>query len=508
MTQEIVSLIAMRHTKIVATFGPACDNDAVLDDLIAAGVDVFRLNFSHGTHATHAAAFRRIRAAAARASRHVGILQDLCGPKIRTGTLAGGQPIELQPGDALRIVTGTEAGFLRPRPTVFTSYAGLAESVRPGDRLLLDDGRIELRVEKAGGGEISAVVVHGGALAEHKGINAPGVALPASAFTPKDEADLAFGVSLGVDSVALSFVQSAEDVCRARRAADAAGAPALPLVAKIERPQAVDRLDEILQACNGIMIARGDLGLELPLEQVPRVQKELTDRARALGRPVIVATQVLDSMRTEPRPTRAEVSDAAHAVADGVDGIMLAGETAVGRAPARVVRTLDAIIADAESGLTGAGLLAGASGRPGGPLRTGQPAGPGTPAGRGFAGLEGLDRSPALCEAAVTLAERGHAEAIVAITRTGRTARLLSAFRPGPPVYAVTPDAATARRLAGVWGVVPVVGDIGDGFVPAVPLAEHLVAPGVLAGGAKVVIVSVDPDLSRADTNFLKLQRL
>jgi pyruvate kinase len=486
----------MRHTKIVATMGPACDDDAVLDEVISAGVDVVRLNFSHGTHETHATAVQRVRAAAARAGRHVAILQDLGGPKIRTGALTGGQPIELRPGDTLRIVTGSGTGFLKPSPTVFTSYAGLAENVRPGDRLLLDDGRIELRVEKAGGGEIASVVLYGGALAEHKGINAPGVALPASAFTPKDEADLAFGVSLGVDLVALSFVQTAEDLQQARRAAEAAGARALPLIAKIERPQALEHLDDILRACTGIMIARGDLGLELPLEQVPRVQKELTVRARAMGRPVIVATQVLDSMRTEPRPTRAEVSDAAHAVDDGVDAIMLAGETAVGLAPARVVRTLDAIIVDAESVTTGRARF---------------------PHGRGsrdassvqeFAGLEGAESSPALCEAAVTLAERGHAEAIVAITRTGRTARLLSALRPGPPVYAVTGDAAAARRLAVVWGVVPVVGDIGDDFVPAVPVARRLVTLGMLTEGARVVLVSVDPDLSRPDTNFLKLQRL
>ena len=255
------------------------------------------------------------------------------------------------------------------------------------------------------------------------------------------------------------------------------------------------------------MIARGDLGLEMPLEQVPRIQKDITVRARAVGRPVIVATQVLDSMRTEPRPTRAEVSDAAHAVDDGVDAIMLAGETAVGLAPARVVRTLDAIITDAESAVPGIGLKAAAYGA----LRHAQGvvSSPNhTPERAPYTGPGEAESSPALCEAAVTLAASGHAEAIVAITRTGRTARLLAGFRPGPPVYAVTGDAATARRLAVLWGVVPVVGDLGDGFVPAVPLARHLVGPGLLSEGTRVVLVSVDPDLSRSDTNFLKLQRL
>jgi pyruvate kinase len=477
----------VRHTKIVATLGPACDNDAVLGELIAAGIDVVRLNFSHGTHETHGAAVQRVRAASARAGRHVAILQDLGGPKIRTGTLSGGQPIDLRPGDTIRIVTGSDPGFVRPTPTVFTSYAGLAESVQPGNRLLLDDGRIELRVEKSGGGEISATVLFGGALGEHKGINVPGVALPASAFTPKDEADLAFGISLGVDLVALSFVRTGEDLRRARRAAAAAGAAGLPLIAKIERPEAIDHLEGILGESDGIMIARGDLGLELPLERVPGIQKHLTARARAMGLPVIVATQVLDSMRVEPRPTRAEVTDAAHAVDDGVDAIMLAGETAVGLAPAHVVRTLDAIIVDAE-------WVAAAA----------------PPASRVNAGRLAADRPPsqALCEAAVTLAERGDAEAIVAITRTGRTARLLAALRPGQPTYAITGDAGIARRLALVWGVVPVVGDIGDGFVPVVPLARHLVQPGLLREGVTAVLVSVDPDLSRPDTNFLKLQRL
>jgi pyruvate kinase len=484
----------VRHTKIIATLGPASDSDATLDELVAAGVDVVRLNFSHGTHETHAEAFRRVRAAAARAGRHVAILQDLGGPKIRTGALEGGRALELRPGDALRLVTGDGVGSGRPVATVFTTFAGLAASVRPGDRLLLDDGHIELRVDQVAGSEIATVVVFGGALGEHKGINAPGVALPASAITPKDEADLVFGVSLGVDLVALSFVQTGEDVRTARRIAEGAGARGLPLIAKIERPQAIERLDEILAEADGIMIARGDLGLEMPLEHLPRLQKAATERARAQGLPVIVATQVLDSMRTEPRPTRAEVSDAAHAVDDRVDAIMLAGETAVGLAPARVVRTLDAIIRDAECGTPDEAerrTVVRLRGPAGGPTEPGA-----------------SGSSAALCKAAVALAALGHADAIVAVTRSGRTARLLAALRPDAPVFAVTGDVATARRLALAWGVIPVVGELGDGFVPPVPLARQLVAAGQLAEGATAVVVSVDPDLSRVDTNFLKLQRL
>ncbi|HEY3384150.1 MAG TPA: pyruvate kinase [Vicinamibacterales bacterium] len=485
----------MRHTKIIATLGPASDSDAALDELVAAGVDVVRLNFSHGTHESHAAVFNRVRAAASRAvlrgspregvgARHrpaIGILQDLSGPKIRTGLLADHRPIALRPGDGLAIRTGDGAGGVG---RVFTTYAGLARNVHPGDRLLLDDGRIELHVERSDGTEISTTVVFGGELAEHKGINAPGVELPASAMTPKDEDDLRFGLSLGVDMVALSFVQSADDMRRARSIVTACGAD-VPLIAKIERPRAVENLDAVLDASDGIMVARGDLGLELPLEQVPRVQKQVTERARALGLPVIVATQVLDSMRTEPRPTRAEVSDAAHAVDDGVDAIMLAGETAVGVSPARVVRTLDAIILDAESALPGGGT------------------GPGRRSANG-----GCSTVQAICEAAVTMAGLGHAQAILAVTRTGRTARILSTLRGGTPVYALTGRPEVAARLSLFWGVVPIVSEIGDGFVPFVPLVRQLRESGVLAGVTEAVLVSVDPDLAREDTNFLKLIRL
>ncbi len=320
----------MRHTRIVATVGPSCDSPDSLDALIRAGVDVFRLNFSHGTHETHKATFDRIRAAAQRTDRIVAVLQDLAGPKIRTGRIAGGGPLPIKPGDPLRIVTGDGDGG---PGVVYTTYAPLAQSVRAGQELLLDDGRIVLKVEQSSGTEIQTTVVHGSQLGEHKGINAPGVALPSAGLTSKDAADLRFGLSLGVDMVALSFVQSADDVVAARRQIDAAGATGTPVVAKLERPEGIAHLDAILAQADAVMVARGDLGLEVPLERVPRMQKEITRRARALGRPVIVATQVLESMRHEPRPTRAEVSDAANAVDDGVDAIMLAGETASGEYP-------------------------------------------------------------------------------------------------------------------------------------------------------------------------------
>src|SRR5262245_35793228 len=257
----------IRRTKIIATVGPASDSDAVLDALIAAGTDIFRLNFSHGTHDSQAAAFARIRASAERAGRQVAILQDLSGPKIRTGLLVNHTPIKVKAGDPLVIATGDFAG---EPGRVSTTFDGLAKNVRPGDRLLLADGTIELRVEATDGAEIQTTVVDGGQLGEHKGINAPGVPLPTSAITKKDVAGLRFGLVLGVDMVAVSFVQTAADLRRARHVMMDANAGHVPLVAKLERPQALDSLDDILGVCDAVMVARGDLGLEMPLERVPR----------------------------------------------------------------------------------------------------------------------------------------------------------------------------------------------------------------------------------------------
>jgi pyruvate kinase len=479
----------VRRTKIIATLGPATESDAAINELIAAGVDLFRLNFSHGTHDWHAAAVSRIRAAAERHGRSVAVLQDLAGPKIRTGRLAGGAPIDLEAGKKLQIVIGDQIGG---PGRISTTFAGLATAVHPGNTLLLDDGRISLRVEQVTPGGVDTVVVDGGSLAEHKGINAPGVALPAGCLTPRDVEDLEFGVQIGVDFIGLSFVRSADDLRSVREHLRKAGAPDIPLVAKLERPEAISRIDEILQEADAVMVARGDLGLELPLEQVPRVQKEVTRRARALGIPVIVATQVLESMRSEPRPTRAEVSDAAHAADAGVDAIMLAGETAVGRFPVKTVRTLDAIIKDAEA------------------LRT-------MPVER----RSSLDRSPiegsrvlgghgrAICEAAVTLASRGAVAAIVAITRGGKTARLLSALRPPVPIYAATDRPAISRELALHWGVVPVLGDLGgDVSEAASRIGEMLVSRGAVPAGSVVVLVSITPELARGPSNFLKVQKV
>jgi pyruvate kinase len=473
----------MRATKIIATVGPASDADEVLDALIAAGADIFRLNFAHGSHESHRATFQRIRKAAARAGREIAVLQDLAGPKIRTGGLDGGRPLTLSAGDTLRIATGN---FVGGPGRVSTSFEGLAKGVRPGDRLLLADGLIELNVESSDGSEIRTTVVEGGTLGEHKGINAPGVELAASAITPKDVDDLKFGLELGVDIVAVSFVRTAQDLHRARELLTAQHASDIPVVAKLERPQALEQLDGILSASDAVMVARGDLGLEMPLERVPRAQKEITRRARWHKIPVIVATQVLESMTTEARPTRAEVSDAANAVGDGVDAIMLAGETAAGLFPARAVQTLDAIIREAEASQSPERRMAS--------RRTDD---------------RDRDHTQALCEAAVTLAEHGDARAIVAVTRGGGTARRLSALRPRAVIFATTDRQDTARRLAIYWGVVPVCTDIGENVdVAGTRIGRELVSRGLVPAKAPVVLVSISPDLTRSDANYLKIQRL
>lgn len=465
-----------RQTKIVATVGPASSDSEVLDALIAAGVDVFRLNFSHGTHDWHQAVYNRIRECASRAARHVGIMQDLSGPKIRTGPLQGNAPVLLRPSEELRIAAGDQPS--KPGE-ISTPFAGLIQSAKPGDRLLLDDGRIELRVTEARGDHLRAVVVNGGELGAHKGINAPGVKLPASAVTEKDAADLRFGLSLGVDFVALSFVQTAADV---RRAADImADSRVVPIIAKIERPAAVENLASILQVVQGVMVARGDLGLEMPLERVPRVQKEIISKARAFGRPAILATQVFESMRSEPRPTRAEVTDAANAVDEGADAIMLAGETAVGSFPIRAVQTLDIVIRDAEL-MPSANTVAPARD----PI--------------------GSQHGRALCEAAVTLATAGQADAIVAVTSEGKTARLLSSLRPPAPIIAATPDPSVAGSLTIMRGVHPFV--TSSLAVPV--LRQELLERGLISSGALVVFANVSPELHDAEgnTNFLNVQRI
>jgi len=470
----------MRRTKIIATLGPASSSDAVLRELIATGVDVVRLNFSHGSHDSHADLYERVRREARRASRMVGVLQDLSGPKIRTGRLAGGAAVPLSPGQDIRIAVGDQAG---DATRIFTTYADLPRAVHAGDRLLIDDGRIELKVARTDADEIVATVVDGGMLGERKGLNIPGVALSLESLTEKDADDLRFGLRLGVDLVAMSFVRRADDLRTVRDLLRREGREDVPLIAKLERPEAVARLEEILDVSDAVMVARGDLGLEMPLETVPRVQKEITRAARARGVPVIVATQVFESMRTEPRPTRAEVSDAANAVDDGVDAIMLAGETAVGLFPVRAVKTLDAVIREAEA------------------VRV-----PAVPSA--FPPADEQHEQP-LCESAVTLARRSGADAIIAVTRTGNTARQLARFRSEVPVFAVTDRDDVAHRLTLLRGVVPlVVPSVSDAEEAYLSVARQLRSERRVPDGATLVFVNVATDLTKPAANFVRLMRL
>jgi pyruvate kinase len=470
----------VRHTKIIATLGPASNDLATIEALIRAGADVFRLNFSHGDTDTHEEAIRRIRRAAHTVAKEVAILQDLSGPKIRTGALEGGVPLLIKPGDRLEIGIGS---FLGRPGLISTPYAPLAQALKPTDHLLLDDGHVELRVESIEGDRIVTRVIDGGELGEHKGINAPSVPLPSAGITAKDEADLRFGLAAGVDLVALSFVQSADDITRARIVAADAGRPRVPLVAKLERPEAIRRLAEITEAADALMVARGDLGLELPLEEVPRVQKEVLRLGRDRGVPVIVATQVLESMRTDYRPTRAEVSDAAGAVDMGADAIMLSGETAIGAHPVRTVDVLSSIIRHAEAVP---------------PLWTL----PGPVAER-------PDHLPPLCDAAVTLAGRGRVDAIVALTREGRTARVLSARRPAAPIYAATDNEEVARRLCLWWGIQTVLDPLrGDADAVAIRVVETLRRRGALPTPATIVIVSANPKIEQPGVNFVAVRRI
>jgi pyruvate kinase len=466
----------VRNTKIIVTLGPASSDIPTIESLIAAGADVFRLNFSHGELSEHAAWFKRVRDAADRAGRHIPVLQDLSGPKIRTGQLEGGRPLALTPGNRLVIALGDGIGG---PGRVFTSYEPLFHAVRQGTRLLLDDGHVELLVESVTPSGIETTIVAGSTLGEHKGINAPGVPLPAVALTAKDAHDLTFGLALGVDLVALSFVQSRADIDKVRAIITREGRPEVPIIAKLERPEALDDLDGILEAADGVMVARGDLGLEIPFERVPRVQRDVLRRAHLAEVPAILATQVLESMRTSPRPTRAEVSDAANAVAEQADAIMLSGETAAGAYPVRAVEMLDAIIREAEVGGNDVREASGAS-----------------------------DHKAALCDAAVTLARRARAAAIVAVTREGRTAHLLSMRRPPAPVFAATDRIEVARRVALLWGTVPLVTAI-DGDVDSVAsgVIDALLQSGQIEAGATVVIVNASPDLDQGAGNFLKIRR-
>ncbi|GAA4616807.1 pyruvate kinase [Actinoallomurus liliacearum] len=466
-----------RRAKIVSTIGPACSSQERINALVEAGIDVARLNMSHGTQQQHAEVYRYLREASNVTGHGVGILADLQGPKIRLGRFADG-PVRLTLGDEFTITTEDVPG---DRSMVSTTYGGLPGDVNAGDTVLIDDGRVVLNVTAVDGPRVRTRVLVGGMVSDHKGLNLPGVAVSVPALTEKDEDDLRFALHLGVDMVALSFVRSPDDATTARRIMEEEGRT-VPLLAKIEKPQAVDRLEDIVEAFDGIMVARGDLGVELPLEQVPIVQKRAIELTREKARPVIVATQMLESMISAPRPTRAETSDVANAVFEGADAVMLSGETSVGDYPIESVQTMGRIVCAAEEHT----------------LRA----------------THSLDRVPetvggAIARAAAEVGATVGAKALVAFTMTGETARRLSRYRSPIPLLAFTARPETRSQLALVWGVetfiVPEVFHT-DEMVRQVEAA--LLEIGRLQKGDRVVIVAGSPPGIPGSTNALRVHRL
>jgi len=468
------------RTRIVCTIGPASCSDDVLAGMVQAGMDVARLNCSHGTRDDLRAMFASVRRVAAERQRHVGIMMDLQGPKIRTGALACGT-VELVPGAPLTITTDDVLG---DATRVSTTYEHLPQDVKPGDRILLADGAMELRVAGVAGSEVQTEVVEGGVLGEHKGINLPGVELSAPSLTEKDREDLALAAELGADWVALSFVRSANDLKVMREAMAQCHCEAR-VVAKLEKPEAIADLERILELTDAVMVARGDLGVELPPELVPILQKRIVSAANRRAVPVITATQMLESMIDNPRPTRAEASDVANAVFDGTDAVMLSAETAMGKYPVPAVQMMDRIAYEAELVILDE---------------------------RAF--IDRLTTAPdrelnALTHAACQVAAETRAAGIIALTRSGFTARLLAAYRPTAPIVAVTPSEATARRLSLIWGIHPLLVSEFQSMeqvLAAVDRAARDVAD--IPPGGTAVVVSGRSVLDDSTTHILRLHTI
>ena len=430
------NLLSFRRTKIVATQGPACNTPEMLDKLIEAGVDVFRLNFSHGTHESHAESFKLIKEAIARSGKHVAILADLCGPKIRVGHFENG-PIELVEGQIVTITVRKVTGHDGLIPS---EYEHLAKDVNPGDHILMADGTRELRVESVQDTEIQCTVIRGGSLSDRKGINLPNVNISAPSFTEKDKDDCAFACKLGVDYIAMSFVRSAKDVLSVKRFIAEHGAE-IPVMSKIEKPEAIANIEDIIAVSDAIMIARGDLGVEMPAEEIPLIQRELTKMAICANKPVVVATQMLESMISSGTPTRAEVTDVAWAAMAGADAVMLSGETSVGKHPIEAVKSMDRIVRMIEGyqancdrflSIVSHEQLADSE-----PLMDDQI-------------LEGLSRS------AAKMARELNAKAIAVCAKTGLTARMVSEERPHAPIIAMSTYPSVCARMNLYWGVYPV----------------------------------------------------
>src|SRR6202165_1712368 len=466
--------MSFRHSKIVCTIGPASNSPRMIDRLLSAGMDVARLNFSHGTHEEHAKNISMLRVASVEHEKPIAILADLQGPKIRTGPLAGGGPVLLRTGQRFVITT---ARILGDSTRVNTTFTPLPREVHRGDRILLSDGLIELRVEKVSGREVICEVVNGGALGENKGINLPGIKLRVPALTPKDREDLLFALKHGANYIAVSFVRRPEDVVLAKTLVRRAGKDT-PVIAKLEKPEAIENLDAILRVADGVMVARGDLGVEMNPERVPVVQKTIIKRAREFRRPVITATQMLESMTENPRPTRAEASDVANAIFDGSDAVMLSAETASGKYPVEAVGMMARIIEEAEASI------------------------------REFprpAPQEQLKVAETVAELVCHASRELHMKLIAVFTHSGFTARLVSRYRPLVPIIAFSPEVAIRRRMALIWGVMPAeIKNLQKIDRLAEISEERLLEEKLVRKGDVIGIVAGTPMGIRGTTNFMK----
>jgi pyruvate kinase len=475
--EAVPTKATLRRAKIICTIGPACHSEAAMRDLFRLGMDIARLNFSHGSHEDHARNMQRVRRAAELEGRTVCVLQDLQGPKIRTGRLERHEPVLLKTGSVVIITPRDIAGT----PTrISTTFPDLARELDPGARILLSDGLIELRVRGVRGKDVVCDVLNGGMLSEHQGINLPGVALSIPALTAKDRKDLEFGLNHGVDAVALSFVRTAADVLTVKQII-AAHKSDVPVIAKLEKPQAVDHLEEILEVADGVMVARGDLGVEVAPEKVPVIQKHIIRRAAAWRKPVITATQMLESMIENPRPTRAEASDVANAIFDGTDAVMLSAETATGQYPREAVSMMSRIVIEAESNM---GDFI--------PLRRRRD-------------HKGLSVAETICESIAHSAEDLPMGAIAVFTETGNTARMISKYRPKVAIYAFTPMASVVQRANLYWGVHPVRCRPALSAEKMVTTAEQeLLRRGLLKAGDVLGVVAGTRQ-SSGSTNFMRL---
>lgn len=460
-----------RRTRIVATVGPASRDPEKLEALLDAGVNVFRLNMSHGTHEQHREVIGRVREISARLGRHVTLLGDLCGPKIRVGHFAGGEMM-LVSGQKVTVTTRDVPGGDGLIPS---QYAALANDVRAGNRILLDDGLIELRVERVEGTEVGCVVVHGGRLKDKKGMNLPGVPLSTPALTQRDRQDARFLLAEGVDWLALSFVRRPADIADLRKEIESAG-QSTPIIAKIEKPEAVEALAGILEAADGVMVARGDLGVEMPLENVPIIQADLVEQARHAAKPVIVATQMLESMVTQPRPTRAEASDVSTAVMSGADAVMLSAETASGSFPLEAVKTMDRIARKVEAWQS---------------LETHFQQSERDQVSHAAADRDlPLRLRRAVAKSTAQLCQDLRVRAVVVRSKGGTSAAQVSSYRPSAPIIALTTDARVARRMNLLWGVIPRVITAEEFEKPKTTARQQADALGLVEPGQQLLLLS------------------